>query len=276
MIKQRTGDIDLGKNNLFTKIGEGSIIITSFIAGLVGTVVILTLSNMLSRPGSNYRAMFLPGGILNSIPWAITLLFMWSAFILVIRSIRLKDQRRRLSDSLATEVIKQVSEGEIDSGLEAIRKHSSSSLYLERIRFILEQWNISSSIDRAENAARWQAEYDDEVINSGYSMVKLFAWAMPILGFIGTVVGISIAVGQFSSFLGGEIGNIEIVKKQLMSVTSGLSFAFLTTLHGLLGSLLIMLPASSLLNTEHNLILEIERRCVIDLLPHLYKRKDNV
>ena len=81
---------------------------------------------------------------------------------------------------------------------------------------------------------------------AGYRTVKLFIWAMPILGFIGTVLGISLAVGGFSDFLttNVSIDQVDEVTAQLGEVASGLSFAFDTTLLGLLGGLIASVASS--------------------------------
>ena len=39
-----------------------------------------------------------------------------------------------------------------------------------------------------------QSEIDATMVDSSYVLIKVFIWAIPILGFIGTVLGISEAV----------------------------------------------------------------------------------
>ena len=80
---------------------------------------------------------------------------------------------------------------------------------------------------RAHELLRHQSDLDVDTAASGYRTVKLFIWAMPILGFIGTVVGISLAVGGFSDFLtaGVSIDEIDSVTAKLGEVAGGLSSA---------------------------------------------------
>ena len=42
---------------------------------------------------------------------------------------------------------------------------------------------------------RNQADYDEEQIASSYGLVNSFLWAIPVLGFIGTVIGLRAAIG---------------------------------------------------------------------------------
>ena len=91
---------------------------------------------------------------------------------------------------------------------------------------------------------RWELE--EKRLASEYATADVFIWSMPILGFIGTVIGISLAVGNFSSFLNVSGNDIELgmIKERLSEVASGLAFAFDTTLLGLASSLLGMLGTS--------------------------------
>lgn len=76
---------------------------------------------------------------------------------------------------------------------------------------------------------------------------SLFIWAMPILGFVGTVLGISLAVGGFSEFLTTnlDIEDVSRVTAELGNVAPGLSFAFDTTLLGLLAGLVANVTSSA-------------------------------
>ena len=85
---------------------------------------------------------------------------------------------------------------------------------------------------------------------------------MPILGFIGTVLGISTGVGEFASFLTEEIADIENIKQQLSQVASGLAFAFGTTFLGLITSLATMWFCSMVQNREEQFLTDLERLCL--------------
>ncbi|MEM8779862.1 MAG: MotA/TolQ/ExbB proton channel family protein, partial [Cyanobacteria bacterium P01_G01_bin.49] len=76
---------------------------------------------------------------------------------------------------------------------------------------------------------------------SSYTFPRILVWAIPLLGFIGTVIGISQAVNGFSGFL-EQAGEIEQIKEGIGTVTSGLAVAFDTTLLALLLSVLVMIP----------------------------------
>ena len=105
-----------------------------------------------------------------------------------------------------------------------------------------------------------QSEIDATMVDSSYVLIKVFIWAIPILGFIGTVLGISDAVSSF----GGEMGaaaDIEKIKEQLGQVTGGLSEAFDTTLVSLIFSLFVMFPTSVMQKNEEDLLNKVDEYC---------------
>jgi hypothetical protein len=105
-----------------------------------------------------------------------------------------------------------------------------------------------------------QSEIDATMVDSSYVLIKVFIWAIPILGFIGTVLGISDAVASF----GGEMGaaaDIEVIKEQLGQVTGGLSEAFDTTLVSLIFSLCVMFPTSVMQKNEEDLLNKVDEYC---------------
>ncbi|MCM8596366.1 MotA/TolQ/ExbB proton channel family protein [Accumulibacter sp.] len=66
-----------------------------------------------------------------------------------------------------------------------------------------------------------------------------------MLGLIGTVIGIALAIGGFAEFLGGDSDDIAAVKRNLVGMTGGLAFAFLVTLLGLVTALVLMFFGSA-------------------------------
>jgi hypothetical protein len=71
-------------------------------------------------------------------------------------------------------------------------------------------------------------------------LIQGFVWAIPVLGFIGTVLGLSQAIGSFTAVLGtGE--DVSAITAALGNVTAGLATAFDTTLVALVAALIIQL-----------------------------------
>ncbi len=110
---------------------------------------------------------------------------------------------------------------------------------------------------------------------TSYSFPRVLVWAIPLLGFIGTVIGISQAVNGFSSFL-EQAGEIEQIKEGIGTVTSGLAVAFDTTLLALLLSVLVMIPLVLVERMESRLLLRIDIYINDLVLPRLKERSENL
>jgi hypothetical protein len=94
-----------------------------------------------------------------------------------------------------------------------------------------------------------QSENDEAQVAASYVIIQGMAWAIPVLGFIGTVVGLSRAIGAFGLTLQRE-GDIQGIKESLTFVTSGLATAFDTTLVALVLALVLQLLISMLQSSE--------------------------
>ncbi len=110
---------------------------------------------------------------------------------------------------------------------------------------------------------------------TSYSLPRILVWAIPLLGFIGTVIGISGAVSGFSGFLENS-GDVEQIKEGIGQVTSNLGLAFDTTLLALFLSVLVMIPLVMIERYESNLLLGIDVFINDKLLPRLKKKAEQL
>jgi biopolymer transport protein ExbB/TolQ len=110
---------------------------------------------------------------------------------------------------------------------------------------------------------------------ASYSVPRIFGWAIPLLGFIGTVVGISGAVSGFTSFMDNST-DVEQIKEGVGQVTSNLAVAFDTTLLALFLSVLVMIPLVLVERYETKLLLGIDMFINDKLLPRLKKTNEQL
>lgn len=110
---------------------------------------------------------------------------------------------------------------------------------------------------------------------ASYSVPRILVWAIPLLGFIGTVIGISGAVSGFSGFLENS-GDVEQIKEGIGQVTSNLGLAFDTTLLALFLSVLVMIPLVLVERYESRLLLGIDVFVNDKLLPRLRKNSQQL
>ena len=90
-------------------------------------------------------------------------------------------------------------------------------------------------------------------------MIRYIAWAIPSIGFLGTVRGIGQALGQAHKAAQGDIAG----------VTQSLGVAFNSTFVALLISILVMFLLHYLQVTQERIVLDTEEYCDKRLVQHL-------
>jgi len=132
-------------------------------------------------------------------------------------------------------------------------------IYNEKSKFAISILNLfeygkkSPKIEEIRNYLIDENNNNYDELETSYSLIRVLLWTMPIIGFIGTVLGVGQAVGGFGSFL-SSANDISEIKNGLTGVTSGLGIAFDSTLIALLLSVLLMIVTSSVEQFEINQI----------------------
>jgi biopolymer transport protein ExbB/TolQ len=90
-------------------------------------------------------------------------------------------------------------------------------------------------------------------------MIRYIAWAIPSIGFIGTVRGIGAALADAHEAISGNIAG----------VTASLGVAFNSTFIALLISIFIMFLSHQLTLQQERLVLSTQRYCDKNLLRHI-------
>jgi biopolymer transport protein ExbB/TolQ len=99
-----------------------------------------------------------------------------------------------------------------------------NSCIARRLDAILDFTSKRGTADGLDDQLRALADTDALALDNSYSLIRFITWAIPILGFLGTVLGITKAIAGVTP---------EVLEKSLSSVTEGLSLAFDTTAVGL-------------------------------------------
>ncbi len=234
--------------------------------GLVAAGVFLLLLWPFKDTG--FGALFLKRGW---VPFVLAFFMGWALAMVVLKYRKLKTQRRSmLFDLLPTEIDDEINLRNLDRftrHIEDLPVKPGASFLVTRVLRGLEHFRVRKSTPEVGELLTSQGDIDANAVESSYSILKVFIWAIPILGFIGTVLGISDAV----SGLGGELdaSDMEKIKKQLGTVTTGLGVAFDTTLVALVMSLLVMFPASAMQKAEEDLLNQVDEYCNDNLLIRL-------
>ncbi|HMP88599.1 MAG TPA: MotA/TolQ/ExbB proton channel family protein [Kiritimatiellia bacterium] len=136
------------------------------------------------------------------------------------------------------------------------RDEFSWSIILNRLDRAIALWLSTKDVGRVSGWAGAESARDSSSSDSSYSLCRVLIWAIPILGFIGTVMGLAVAVSGFG-VLGGS-AEIGAIKEAIGQVTLGLGVAFDTTLLALFLTVLLMFPLSFIQRNEENLFVELD------------------
>lgn len=141
-------------------------------------------------------------------------------------------------------------------------------MLLNRISIALSNLKNIGRVSDVDEILRSQAESDEAVSESSYVLLNGFLWAIPILGFIGTVLGLSIAIGKFGTVMSAS-GNAENLVPALQEVTGGLGIAFDTTLEALVAALAIQILVTFLRKSEQEFLDSCTEYCTRNVVNKL-------
>ncbi|MDA1050399.1 MAG: MotA/TolQ/ExbB proton channel family protein [Planctomycetota bacterium] len=249
--------------------GSDVSLITSGVIGLIGAVAIfgllypLWMSNV--RAGKLFWDSF-------SINFPTTLLMCWSFAILFIKSRQLAQQKSAmLLDLLPTEISHEITLSSLDkfvAHIHSLPGEARDSILVNRVLRGIEHFRVRKSAAETVTMMESQSTIDASNVAGSYTIIKVFIWAMPILGFIGTVMGVSSAVSGLSSTL-ENAADVSAVTDSMKSVFGGLGVAFDTTLLALVMSMLVKIPTSAMQKSEEGLVTIADEYCNENLLRRL-------
>lgn len=208
-----------------------------------------------------YTAMFLERGFC---PYPIMLLFFWAIAILFVKSRKIRFQTEALGLSAVPQqpdfILNPESARIVLDRVRSLVDDTRHFLLLNRIERALSNLQNIGQVGDVSTLLRNQADYDQEQISSSYGLVNSFIWAIPVLGFIGTVLGLRKAIGALGLTLqaGSDISSI---RDSLQLVTSGLATKFETTLIALVCAVIIQLLVAYIQSCEGEFLDECNDYC---------------
>jgi hypothetical protein len=132
------------------------------------------------------------------------------------------------------------------------------------IRLALGKYALSRSSQDVSETVRTQAEVDLGRLVTGMATVHFLAWAIPAVGFLGTVRGLAMSMGSAGRVKEGGIEHF------LSIVTVHLDRAFDCTLVALALSLPIMFLIHTVQRDEESLVIDSQQYCLEHLVNRLY------
>jgi hypothetical protein len=128
---------------------------------------------------------------------------------------------------------------------------------VRRLHEALDFVRRKGSADSIEQHLRHLEDQDAVRMHGGYSLVRIIVWAIPILGFLGTVIGITLALANLAP---------QALERSLTEVMAGLSVAFDTTAQALALTMVLMFVKFGVERMEDRLLATVDARVAAELV----------
>ena len=163
----------------------------------------------------------------------------------------------RQKNSLATcSLPVAMSGGQHPSEAQGLQRHLQENVsgeqgYLsKRLRDGLDFVTRTGKADDLEDHLKYLADVDGARAHASYGLVRFIVWAIPIMGFLGTVIGITVAIANLSPT---ELENIS-------GVVAGLGTAFDTTATALALSMVLMFTQFVIERMEQSFLDQVDEQ----------------
>ncbi|MBI3410810.1 MAG: MotA/TolQ/ExbB proton channel family protein [Planctomycetes bacterium] len=190
--------------------------------------------------------------------------FTWALFILTSHYLEMRRQRKAFHFALLpTEEgarILQEDARPLQRKIDQIVSLRGPFVLAHMIRQALAKFSLSRSSQDVRETVRTQAEVEQGRFAIGMATVNYLAWAIPAIGFFGTVRG-----------LAGSMTMAEQGGQQIRLATQHLTVAFDCTLVALALSLVVMYLIHVMQREEESLVIDCQQYCLEHLVGRIYE-----
>jgi biopolymer transport protein ExbB/TolQ len=146
--------------------------------------------------------------------------------------------------------------------IEALPETTKETLLPRALLMALQRFDSTRNVQDVSQAVYDLCDSEADRLDSELSMIRYIAWAIPSIGFIGTVRGIGEALAQAHKAVEGDIAG----------VTQSLGVAFNSTFVALLLSIILMFMVHQLQLTQERFVLDSKSYCDRQLIRHMRVR----
>jgi biopolymer transport protein ExbB/TolQ len=141
--------------------------------------------------------------------------------------------------------------------LRSLPKRVQETYLARRLSDAIEFVRRKGSAEALDSHLRHLEELESIEVQSGYSTIRIIVWAIPILGLLGTVIGITMAVANL---------NPETLEQSMSKVTHGLGVAFDHTATALALTMFLMFCKSGVERAQDGLLARVDARTSDELV----------
>ena len=163
-----------------------------------------------------------------------------------------------------------------DTALRELHEHvkhdgAGNNRHIHRlIHRVILQYDATGSVGEAHAVLNSSVEYFQHEIGLRYNVLKYLTWLLPTLGFIGTLIGISLALAAAGTL--PDLSDQDALEAWINALTTGLGVAFYTTLVALALSAVLMLLSNLASGREERALNDTGQYCLDYLINRLRNR----
>jgi len=230
-----------------------------FLWGVLGSVGFYALvhASPLESPLAKLVKRYFAG---HPVEYIETILFAIGMASLIVKMLDTVAQRAGLGSSLlssATSTPEPIERCDaLLDRLDHLPEQRRGEYYVSRLRSALEHVRRSGSADSLDDELKYLSDLDAARAHSGHAMFRVIVWAIPILGFLGTVLGITAALSSV---------DLHAVDQSMLKVLDGLGLTFDTTALALALAMILMFVHFYVERAETALLEQVDQRVQIEL-----------
>ncbi len=255
-------------------------VVAALIALLSACVVIAVLSLLLPAPVVGSGRMHLSAILLDrgssifpfTIQNAMWMMFCFGLGELYIRFLRASDETAQFATGiLPSDETTMFRAKDLVPVYRKLTKSNHARYYrLQRLILrVVQQFQISKSIDQANSLMNSSLELIQHEIELKYNVLRYIVWLIPTTGFIGTVVGIAMALSAAGDL--PALGDSAQVEAWFGRMTMSLGVAFNTTLLALILAAILMFLLHLAQGKEESALNSAGQYCLDNLVNRLYE-----
>lgn len=233
-----------------------------FLWGSLASIVFYALLHS-GALGTTFLQRYCAG---HPVAYIETVMFFIALASLALKGVDVAVQTRGLEHSLlgAGEPDCSVAEAAQDTldRLDRLPPRRAREHYATRLRAAMEHVVARGSADALDDELKYLADGEAARIHASYGLFRFILWAIPILGFLGTVIGITIALNGV---------DLQAAEDSMVNVLKGLGLKFDTTALALTLSILLMFVHFLIERGETALLERIDRQVARELAGYFPK-----
>jgi hypothetical protein len=237
--------------------GISSILKSSVFWGGLASLGFFTLIHNHSLPNEKFFVRYFAG---HWVEYVETIFFFIGVAELLLKAFELADQRAKMRKPLLVDAptgpLPASDARLVLDHLLAMPRRDQQGYFPRRLREALETVLRKGSANTLEDDLKYLSEVDAARAHGGYALMRIVIWAIPILGFLGTVIGITDAISSL---------NPKDLESSLDQVTAGLGVAFDTTAIALGLSMALMFGQFVVDKVEGRLLGDVDAKAADEL-----------